>query len=194
MGAFLSICLGMGLSIACGFRTFLPVFIVSLCAKFNFITLNDGFTWLGNDYVLIACSIAMILEILAYYIPVLDNFLDYFSLPVAICAGILLSIACIKIEEPLFLWGLSMINGTLLVCLVKAMVSVLRSLSTTIFSTITNNILSSLENVISLVLSFLSIFLSFIIVFVFIGIIYLFIKFFKEIKMKLTEKKKKRIQ
>lgn len=190
MTTFLSICLGIGLSIACGFRTFLPVFIVSLCAKLNLITLNDGFTWLGNNYVLVACLIAMILEILAYYIPVLDNFLDYFSLPVAICASILLSVSCIKIDEPLFLWGLSMINGTLLVCIVKAMVSVLRGVSTSIFSAITNNILSSLENVISLILSFLSIFLSFIIVFVFIGLIYLCIRFFKELKVKLSEKKK----
>lgn len=189
MEVFLSICLGLGLSIACGFRVFLPMLILSLCGKFGLVELNDGFQWLSSNYALITFLIAFILEMTAYYIPALDNILDYFSLPVSICAGILLSVSCIQVENPLMLWSLSIINGAVLISLVKSTIAVIRGISTAFFAGLTNNLVSTGENILSLILSILAIFLSFSIVFIVIFLLWLIIKNFSKIKNKLLEKK-----
>ena len=190
MEIFLSILLGIGLSIACGFRSFLPMLVVSFCGKTGLITLNDGFAWLSNDYVLIAFLIATIIEILAYYIPVLDNILDYFSLPLSITAGILLSLSCFKIQNPFLLWVFATMNGAIIVCAVKSTLAVMRGLSSVFFVGITNSLLATAENILAFLVSGISIVFSFAIIFVVVFLIYFIVNNFSKVKQKLLEKKK----
>jgi len=86
----LSAFIGIGLAAASGFRIFLPLFAVSLASYFGWIPMNESFQWLAGLPTLIATGIAMLVEILAYYIPFIDNILDSLSIPLATIAGSIL--------------------------------------------------------------------------------------------------------
>ena len=70
----LPIVLGIALAAATGFRVFLPMLIVSAAADTGHLSLDNSVAWLGTSAALIMLSVAAVAEILAYYIPVVDNF------------------------------------------------------------------------------------------------------------------------
>ncbi|MEP6664572.1 MAG: DUF4126 domain-containing protein, partial [Verrucomicrobiota bacterium] len=45
MDLFLSLCIGIGLSAACGFRIFVPLLVMSVAAKSGNLTLVESFQW-----------------------------------------------------------------------------------------------------------------------------------------------------
>src|SRR5499427_8522637 len=69
----LSIALGIGLAAAVGFRVFLPMLVMSVAASTGHLALGSGFAWLATPAALVMLSVATVLEILAYYIPGIDN-------------------------------------------------------------------------------------------------------------------------
>ncbi len=102
---------GIGLSAACGFRVFVPFLGLSLAAISGYVTLAEGFHWLGTWPAFIALLTATGIEIAAYYVPVIDNFLDAIAAPIAVVAGILAT-AAIALDMPPFLkWSLAIIAG-----------------------------------------------------------------------------------
>jgi hypothetical protein len=100
----LSIVLGIGLAAATGFRVFLPMLIVSGAAYTGYLPLGDNFAWLGTAPSLVMLSVAAIIEILAYYIPGLDNLLDALATPAAFVAGTVLSAAVMTDIPPMVKW------------------------------------------------------------------------------------------
>ena len=83
----LSIALGIGLAAAVGFRVFLPMLVMSIAAYTGHLNLGSGFAWLATPAALVMLSVATVLEILAYYIPGVDNLLDTIATPAALIAG-----------------------------------------------------------------------------------------------------------
>ena len=83
----LSVAVGLGLAAACGFRVFLPLFMISLTSHLGFLKLAGTFEWMSSWPALIAFGSATLLEIGAYYIPFIDNLLDSVATPAAILAG-----------------------------------------------------------------------------------------------------------
>ena len=83
----LSIVLGVGLAAATGFRVFLPMLIVSGAAYTGHLPLDGSFAWLGTPSALTMLSVAALAEILAYYVPGVDNLLDTLATPAALAAG-----------------------------------------------------------------------------------------------------------
>ena len=79
--------IGIGLAAATGFRVFMPMFAVSLASYLGWIPMNESFEWLAGLPTLITTGIAMIAEVLAYYIPFIDHLLDTISVPLATVAG-----------------------------------------------------------------------------------------------------------
>jgi uncharacterized membrane protein len=77
----LSVVLGVALAAATGFRVFLPMLIASSAAYSGYLHLDDGFAWLGSPSALFMLSVAALVEVLAYYVPVIDNLLDVVSAP-----------------------------------------------------------------------------------------------------------------
>jgi len=71
-----AISIGLGLAAACGFRVFVPTLIVGIAARADFLTLADGFEWMGSWVAIDAFGTATVLEVGAYYLPWLDNLLD----------------------------------------------------------------------------------------------------------------------
>ena len=76
LGTVLSVAAALGLAAACGFRVFVPMLVVSIAAKSEMIGLSEGFAWIGTTPALICFAVATAVEVAAYYIPVVDNFLD----------------------------------------------------------------------------------------------------------------------
>lgn len=108
---FLSAFIGIGLAAASGFRVFLPMFVVSLASYFHWIPMSESFGWLSSLPALITTGIAMIAEVLAYYIPFVDHLLDTISIPLATVAGSILFASQFTELGTFPQWALALIAG-----------------------------------------------------------------------------------
>ena len=84
MNTLESIIVGLTLSAACGFRIFVPPLVISIAVIFGHLPITSGFEWVSTYPALWAFAIATVVEIGAYYIPVLDNLLDTLATPTAL--------------------------------------------------------------------------------------------------------------
>ncbi len=107
----LSAFIGIGLAAASGFRVFMPMFAVSLASYMHWINMPTNFEWLSGLPTLITTGIAMIVEIAAYYIPVVDNILDSFNVPLAAVAGTILFASQYTGMDTFPQWALALIAG-----------------------------------------------------------------------------------
>jgi hypothetical protein len=111
METLLSICIGIGLSAACGFRVFVPLLAMNLAALSGHLALAHGFEWIGSYPALIAFSVATCVEIGGYYIPWLDHLLDTLATPAAIIAGTVITASVVTDMSPFLKWTLAVIAG-----------------------------------------------------------------------------------
>ncbi len=111
MENLLSVCLGIGLSAACGFRVFIPLLVMSIASLSGHLAFSHGFHWIGTYSALVVFATASVLEIAAYYIPLVDNLMDSIAGPAAVAAGILVSASSFVHLDPLLKWTLAIIAG-----------------------------------------------------------------------------------
>ena len=76
MESVLSLCVGVGLSAACGFRVFVPLLILSIAANSGHLKLASGFEWIGSSSAILAFAVATAIEISGYFVPWVDHILD----------------------------------------------------------------------------------------------------------------------
>ena len=145
METLLALCIGLGLSAACGFRVFVPMLGISLAAHSGHLTLASDFQWLGSTAALIALSIATALEIGAYYVPWLDNFLDTVASPAAVVAGVMVSASVMTDMSPFLRWGLAIIAGGGIAAAVQATTVIARGASTLTTGGFGNPLLATVE-------------------------------------------------
>lgn len=107
----LSVCLGLGLAAACGFRIFVPMLGMSIAAQAGHLNLSPGFDWIGTPAALVCFSVATVIEIIAYYIPWVDNALDSVATPAAVVAGTILTASVMTDMSPLMQWSVALIAG-----------------------------------------------------------------------------------
>jgi len=159
MEIVLSIFVGIGLAAAVGFRIFIPFLIVSIMAYTGNLQLSTYFAWIGGLPALIMFSVAAVVEILAYYIPWLDNFLDTIEHPLAIIAGIVLTGAVIRDFPPLIKWALALIAGGGVAGTIHAATGMIRLKSSAVTGGIGNPVVSTVEAGSATVLSLIAIFI-----------------------------------
>jgi hypothetical protein len=111
MNELLSVCVGVGLAAACGFRIFIPPLIMSIAALSGNLTLSSSFQWIGTYPALITFAVATALEITAYYVPWLDNLLDTIASPAAMVAGTIVTASMVSGMSPFLQWTLAIIAG-----------------------------------------------------------------------------------
>ena len=111
MDILLSICLGLGLSAACGFRVFVPLLVMSVAARAGHLELSSGFVWVSATPALMTLAVATAMEVAAYYIPWLDNLLDSVATPAAVIAGVVVTASVVTGMDPLLRWALAIIAG-----------------------------------------------------------------------------------
>ena len=105
------LCVGIGLSAACGLRVFVPLLVAGLAGHFGIIHLNPSFAWMGSFPALIAFTVATVVEVAAFHIPWIDHLLHLIAAPVALVAGTLLTASVIQGLPPYLHWTLALITG-----------------------------------------------------------------------------------
>ncbi len=158
MDPLLGIAVGIGLSAAAGFRAFVPLLLVSLAARADYVPLSPGMQWIASDAALIACATATILEIGAYYIPWLDTLLDSIATPAAVTAGVIAAAAVIPDLPPLLRWAIAIIAGGSAAGLVQAATVLLRLQSSLWTGGLANPAVATIEWLGAVVVSLLAIF------------------------------------
>jgi len=140
-----SIVLGVSLAAATGFRIFLPMLIVSLAAYSGHLPLDNNFAWLATPSALATLSVAAVAEILAYYVPAVDNLLDALAAPAALVAGVVVSAAVMTDVPPLVKWTAAVIAGGGVAGLTQGVTTILRAKSTILTGGVGNAVISTAE-------------------------------------------------
>jgi hypothetical protein len=141
----LSLCVGLALSAACGFRVFIPLLVTNLAARAGHLELAAGFDWLASDAALVTFGAATVLEIGAYYIPWLDNVLDTIATPAAVVAGTVITASFVGDMSPMLRWTLAAIAGGGAAGLVQTATVVARGASTALTGGLGNPLLATAE-------------------------------------------------
>jgi hypothetical protein len=141
----LSVVLGLALAAATGFRVFLPMLIVSGAAYTGHLPLDDGFAWLGTLSALSMLSVAAVVEVLAYYIPVVDNLLDVVAAPAAFIAGTILSGAVMTDMPPMVKWTAAVVAGGGVAGFTRGLTGILRAHSTVLTGGVGNSVIATAE-------------------------------------------------
>ncbi|ENV18355.1 DUF4126 domain-containing protein [Acinetobacter guillouiae] len=157
METILSLCIGIGLSAACGFRVFVPLLVMSVASLMGWFEPMKGFEWLAIPSVCIGLAVATICEIGAYYIPWVDNALDTIATPAAMVAGTLTTMAVSTGEMSQFAsWAAAIIVGGGTATAVQMGTVAVRGVSTATTGGIANPLVSTGEWISALVVSLLS--------------------------------------
>ena len=157
METILGLCIGIGLSAACGFRVFVPLLVMSLASILGWFEPMQGFEWLTMPSVCIALAIATVCEIAAYYIPWVDNALDTIATPAAMVAGTLTTMAVSSGEMSQFAsWAAAIIIGGGTAGAVQMSTVAVRGVSTATTGGIANPVVSTGEWIGAFAVSILS--------------------------------------
>ena len=182
-----SILIGIGLAASVGFRIFVPLFALSLASYSGIIPLNESWEWVGSSTALMILGVATVVEILAYFIPFLDNLLDTVAVPLAAIAGTAVMVATVSDLDPTITWALAIIAGGGTAAVIKGSTSTTRLASTASTTGIANPVISTVETGTSIVMSVFAIFipiLAIICVVIIFWVLYKVFKLFKFSKSK----------
>lgn len=152
-----SLLIGIGLAAAAGFRVFVPLLLVGLAQHFELLPLAGGFEWMGSTPALIAFGAATFLEVLAYYVPWIDNLLDTVASPAAVLAGVVLTASVLTDTGPLTQWALAIVAGGGTAGIFQGLTVGTRGLSAATTGGLANPLVSTAEMGVSAVLSVLAI-------------------------------------
>ena len=152
----LAIAMGVGLAAAVGFRVFLPMLVLSIGAYTGHLALSSGLAWLGTPAALVMLSLAAVIEILAYYIPGVDNALDVIAAPAALIAGTVVSAAVMTDVPPMVRWTTAVIAGGGAAGAVLSLTSLLRAKSTVMTVGLGNHAIATGELAGALIVSLLA--------------------------------------
>jgi Domain of unknown function (DUF4126) len=155
----LSLALGIGLAAATGFRVFLPLLIMGLAVKGGYMPVSGGFEWVTTTPALLMFAVAAMVEIIAYYVPVLDNLLDGVAGPLAVGAGIAVTASALGDVPPMWKWTLAIIAGGGAAAATQGATTLLRGTSTVLTGGLGNHALATSEIVGAILLSILAIIL-----------------------------------
>ena len=173
-----AVAIGIGLSAACGFRVFVPMLAASIAAKTGIFQLNEGFQWLAGWPALISFGTATIVEIMAYYIPFVDNLLDTITTPLAVGAGTLLLTSVLPIDNDLLKWITGFIFGGGSAATIQGGTALTRLASSKLTAGIGNPVVATGEHAAAIGTSVLSLVMPLIIAaIVIVAITYLLMKF-----------------
>lgn len=171
-----SIALGVGLAAAVGFRVFLPLLITSIAAHVGYIHLSDNFTWLGSLPAMLMLAVAAVAEVLAYYIPAVDNLLDTITTPTALIAGTLVSAAVMTDLPPLVKWTTAVIAGGGAAGLTQGITSMLRLKSTAFTGGLGNSAIATGELFSAGVVSILALVAPFVAIAVMVAVVWVAVR------------------
>jgi hypothetical protein len=156
-----NVALGIGLSACCGFRVFIPMLAGALASHFGVFTLPADLQWLSGWPSIICFGTAAVAEVLAYYVPFIDNALDTIATPLSVAAGTVLATSILPLDnqEPLLRWGAGFIAGGASAGVIQLGTGLLRLFSSKATVGAGNVVVSSTENAAAITGSVLSFFI-----------------------------------
>jgi hypothetical protein len=163
-----AVAIGIGLAASAGFRVFVPMLVAAIAAKTGVLPLNESFQWLSSWTSIAILGTATLVEIMAYYIPVVDNLLDTISTPLAIGAGTLLLTSVLPIDNELMRWITGAAVGGGSAAVVQSGSALTRLTSTKLTAGIGNPVVATVENVAATGTSILSLVIPFFILALFL--------------------------
>jgi uncharacterized membrane protein len=146
MDTIVSLCVGLGLAAACGFRVFLPLALMSIAAKAGMIQPSESFAWVATWPAVVAFGTACLAEIGGYYIPWVDHALDTIATPAAVVAGTLAALSQFGNLDPFLAWSSAIVGGGGLAAAVQTGTVVTRAGSTATTGGLGNPIVATVEN------------------------------------------------
>lgn len=158
IGIIGSLCIGLGLSASCGFRVFVPLLVANVAALVGIIPLAENMAWLGSWTAFACLATATVVEVVAYYIPWVDNMLDTITTPSAMIAGTMLTASVLTGVDPAWQWGLGIIVGGGSAGATQLGTTALRLGSSVTTGGIANPFIATLEHIVSLIGSLLAVF------------------------------------
>lgn len=156
MEHFVVLCLGIGLSAAVGFRIFVPPFLLGLASAAGFLDLPSSAQWLASPAAITAFGVAMVVEVLAYLVPWVDNALDTVATPLALIAGTVLTASFLGDLPPALQWTLAVVAGGGASATTQGMTTVTRAASTLSTGGAANPAISAGETVASVATTILA--------------------------------------
>lgn len=151
-----AVALGIGLSASAGFRVFIPLLVAGLASHFGILSLGDSFQWMNSNPALICFGVASILEVLAYYIPFVDNLIDTIATPLSVGAGTLLMTSVFPAESEWMKWVMGFIVGGGAAAAIQSGSAITRLLSSQFTAGTGNPVVSTTEGVAATGFSILS--------------------------------------
>ncbi|OIQ16037.1 DUF4126 domain-containing protein [Lacinutrix sp. MedPE-SW] len=178
----ISICLGIGLSASVGFRVFVPLFTLSLVSYLGIWELNESWQWIGSLSALIVLGVATVVEILAYYIPYVDNILDTVAIPLAAIAGTAVMVSTVADLSPVITWALAIIAGGGTAAAVASSSGATRLASTATTGGVANPVVSTVETGTAIGMSIVSVLLPVLAIFFVAILFFVIFKLYKKMK------------
>lgn len=183
----LAVFVGIGLSISAGFRVFTPLFVLSLTTKLGWMELGAGFEWLASTPALIGFGVAVVVEVLCNYIPIIDNFMKTIAAPFALMAGTLLTVSVIGVEDSPFLsWALALIAGGGAATTAQLTSTAVRGTSTVTTAGVANPVVAIIEDIGAWLMSIVSIIFPIVAVIIVLLFIILFVKMYATIRARFS--------
>lgn len=161
MSVLFGLLVGIGLSATCGFRIFVPMLGMSFAQRAGYLELSSGFEWMGADIAYYTFMVALVFEVLAYYIPWVDMVLDTVASPLAVVAGVIATAAMVGDVDPFLRWSLAAVAGGGTAATTQASSVAMRGASTMLTGGLGNPIVSTFELILSFISTALAILLPF---------------------------------
>ncbi len=150
--------LPIGLALASGVNTYMPLFALALFARFGqLVHVSPRFHWLISDEAIVILGVLVACEILAQKFPGLDNFWDFVHTLLRPVAGALAAGAVLSTDQ-MFEMVLVMLTGATLATAAHSAKAGLRLVSTSKSFGVANPFLSATEDVAVVLGTLLSVF------------------------------------
>lgn len=164
--------LGIALSATCGFKVFVPTLLVSIGARAGWIELSSSFTWLESWPAILLLGTATIVEILTYYIPIVDNFIDTIAIPASVVAGtIIVASTMVADISPIMKWVLAIVAGGGSAAAVKTTSAAVKGISSMATAGFGNVIMNTLETICSILCSILALIFPLLVILAIVGVV-----------------------
>lgn len=167
-----NIAMGIALSACAGFRVFIPMLAGALAGHFHIVHLPTDMAWLSGWPAIALFGTAAVAEVVAYYIPFIDNLLDTIATPLSVGAGTVLAASILPLgdNEPLR-WTVGLLAGGSAAGTIQLGTGLLRLFSSKLTVGTGNAVVSTSENAAAISGSVLSFFIPVIVAIVLVVLI-----------------------
>ena len=83
----LEILTGTGLAAAAGLNAYIPLLIMGIAGRIDWIQLPNGWLWLENEWVMVILGVLLVIEIVADKVPAVDSINDWIQTVVRPTSG-----------------------------------------------------------------------------------------------------------